>query len=193
MSNSKVTSNKPILHAKYINTAIPKLMEEFNYKSVMQVPKIEKVTINIGIGEALKRSSALQAAINDLQKIAAQKPIQRKAKKSISNFSLRAGQVIGVSTTLRKNKMWYFLDRFLNIALPRTRDFRGISAKKIDGQGNISIGILEQIVFPEIKYNEIDKLRGLQVSITTSTKNRDEGKRLLELIGVPFKKKDQRV
>ena len=164
-------------------------MKEFKFSNKLMVPKILKTTINVGLGEALASSNVIQIVTRDLQLITGQKPIERKAKKSIANFKLREEQVIGLSVTLRSNNMWFFLDRLLNIALPRVRDFRGVSEKAFDGNGNYSLGLQEQVIFPEIDYNEIDKLRGMQINIVTSKNSDEESKKLLELMGMPFIKK----
>ena len=150
------------------------------------VPKVVKTVVNIGLGEALDSSNVVQIVSRDLQLITGQKPIERKAKKSIANFKLREGQVIGLSVTLRGDRMWFFLDRLLNIALPRVRDFRGVSKKSFDGNGNYSLGLQEQVIFPEIDYNEIDKLRGMQINIVTSSDSDVESRKLRELLGMPF-------
>ena len=161
-------------------------MKEFNFTNKLRTPIVEKVVVSIGLGEALTSSNVIEAAKKDLQLITGQRPIETKAKKSVANFKLREGQVIGLSVTLRSKNMWYFLDRLLNIALPRVRDFRGVPKKSIDGNGNYSLGLSEQVMFPEIDYNEIDKLRGLQINIVTTAYNDSESKKLLELLGMPF-------
>ena len=149
-------------------------------------PKVVKTVVNIGLGEALDSSNVVQIVSRDLQLITGQKPIERKAKKSIANFKLREGQVIGLSVTLRGDRMWFFLDNLLNMALPRVRDFRGVSKKSFDGNGNYSLGLQEQVIFPQIDYNEIDKLRGMQINIVTSSDSDTESRKLLELLGMPF-------
>ena len=179
----------PRLKAKYNDEVIPEMMKEFNFSNKLMVPKILKTTINVGLGEALASSNVIQIVTRDLQLITGQKPIERKAKKSIANFKLREEQIIGLSVTLRSKNMWFFLDRLLNIALPRVRDFRGVSDKAFDGNGNYSLGLQEQVIFPEIDYNEIDKLRGMQINIVTSKNSNEESKKLLELMGMPFMKK----
>ena len=161
-------------------------MKEFNFTNKLRTPIVEKVVVSIGLGEALTSSNVIEAAKKDLQLITGQRPIETKAKKSVANFKLREGQVIGLSVTLRSKNMWYFLDRLLNIALPRVRDFRGVPKKSFDGNGNYSLGLSEQVMFPEIDYNEIDKLRGLQINIVTTAYNDSESKKLLELLGLPF-------
>jgi len=179
----------PNLQLFYRANVAGKLQEEFGIANVMRVPKVTKVNINVGLGEAIKNSASLAATVNDISKIAGQKPQVRRAKKSISNFSLRAGQVIGVSVCLRRSRMWYFLDRFINVALTRVRDFRGLPVSGFDGRGNYTVGVSEQIIFPEIDYNDIDRLRGLQVTVVTTAPNDAEGLRLLELLGMPFVRK----
>ena len=178
--------NIPKLKSEYFNQVVPEMMKEFSFTNKLRTPIVEKVVVNIGLGEALSSSNVIEAAKNDLQLITGQRPIEKKAKKSVANFKLREGQVIGLSVTLRSKNMWYFLDRLLNIALPRVRDFRGVSKKSFDGNGNYSLGLSEQVMFPEIDYNEIDKLRGLQINIVTTTYNDSESKKLLELLGMPF-------
>lgn len=172
----------------YAEKIVPKLMKENKYSSVMEVPKLEKVTINIGVGEAITNAKALDAALSDLTKVVGQRPVMTMARKSISNFKLREGAKIGVRVTLRRERMYEFLDRLMNIAIPRIRDFRGISNKSFDGRGNFNLGIREQIIFPEIDYDKIDKIRGMNVSITTSAKTDEECRQLLTELGMPFKK-----
>ena len=174
------------LREKFNKELVPQLQEKLGIKNVMAVPKLTKVVINMGVGEALTDKKHLESAVNDLESIAGQKAVVTKAKKSVANFKLREGQVIGLSVTLRSKNMWYFLDRLLNIALPRVRDFRGVPKKSFDGNGNYSLGLSEQVMFPEIDYNEIDKLRGLQINIVTTAYNDSESKKLLELLGMPF-------
>ena len=176
------------LHEKYGKEVIPGLMKEFRYANVMQVPRLSKITVNIGVGEAVFNSKALEAALADLTKITGQKPQITKAKKSIANFKLREGMEIGCMTTLRRAYMWHFLDRLISVALPRVRDFRGLSRRGFDGHGNYSLGVKEQITFPEIEYDHIDKIRGLNITMTTSARNDEEGLRMLELLGVPFRR-----
>ncbi|MCQ3929302.1 MAG: 50S ribosomal protein L5 [Chloroflexi bacterium] len=172
---------------KYRDEVVPALLEEFKYDNVMMVPRVVKVVINVGVGEALDNARALDAAVEDITKIAGQKPIITKAKKSVAAFKLREGRSIGVKVTLRGERMWAMIDRLVNIALPRTRDFRGISADCFDGRGNYTLGLREQLIFPEIEYDKIDKLRGLEITIVTTARNDEEGRRLLKLIGFPFK------
>ncbi|MBX3063553.1 MAG: 50S ribosomal protein L5 [Anaerolineae bacterium] len=171
----------------YKETVIPALMSEFKYESVMQVPKVTKVVINIGVGEAIDNAKALDGAVEDMTKITGQKPVITKAKKSVAAFKLREGRAIGVKVTLRNERMWALLDRLINLALPRTRDFRGISANAFDGRGNYTLGLREQLIFPEIEYDKIDKLRGMEITIVTTAKTDEEGRRLLKLMGMPFK------
>ena len=177
---------KPRLKDKFKNEIVPEMVKEFKFKNNLMVPKVVKAVVNIGLGEALDSSNVVQIVSRDLQLITGQKPIERKAKKSIANFKLREGQVIGLSVTLRGDRMWFFLDNLLNMALPRVRDFRGVSKKSFDGNGNYSLGLQEQVIFPQIDYNEIDKLRGMQINIVTSSDSDTESRKLLELLGMPF-------
>jgi large subunit ribosomal protein L5 len=170
----------------YRNEIVPTMMREFEFANPMRVPRVQKVVLNIGIGEALTNARAMEGATRDLATISGQKPVITRAKKSIAGFKIRQGNSIGTSVTLRGNRMYYFLDRLINMALPRIRDFRGIARRGFDGRGNFSIGIREQIIFPEIDYNQIDRIRGLQVTITTTAPNDVEAIRLLELYGMPF-------
>jgi large subunit ribosomal protein L5 len=173
---------------QYKQDVIPALTNEFGYKNLYQVPKLEKIVLNIGLGEAVANGRALDAAVGDLTTIAGQKPVITRAKKSIASFKLRAGMPIGAVVTLRGDHMYEFLDRLVATALPRIRDFRGISPNSFDGRGNYTLGLREQIMFPEIDYDKIDKVRGLEVSIVTSAKTDEEGRRLLALLGMPFAK-----
>jgi len=166
---------------------VPRLMDRFNYKNIMQVSKVDRVVLNIGVGEAAQNSRALDGAVNDLTIIAGQKPVITKARKSIAGFKLREGMPIGCKVTLRGEKMYHFLDRLINLALPRVRDFRGVSPKAFDGRGNYSLGIKEQTIFPEIEYEKIDKIRGLEVVIVTTAKTDEEGRELLKGLGMPFR------
>ena len=175
---------------RYQNEAVPALKKAFNYKNVMQVPRVEKVVVNIGVGEALDNAKALEFAVADLTTVAGQKPIQTKARKSIANFKLREGRIIGTKVTLRGPRMWAFLDRLLNVALPRVRDFRGVSPNAFDGRGNYTLGLKDQLVFPEIEYDKIDKLRGMEVTIVTTAPDDDQARALLTLLGMPFTKKE---
>jgi large subunit ribosomal protein L5 len=177
----------PRLKEKYLTEVVPALMQEFNYGSVMQVPRMNKVVVNIGLGEALNNSKAIDAAIEQLTMITGQKPVTTKAKKSIANFKLREGQAIGVMVTLRATRMYDFMDRLMNLALPRLRDFRGINRRSFDGRGNFSLGLREQIVFPEIEIDKIDMIRGLEISINTSAVDDAAGYALLKRLGMPFR------
>ena len=179
-----------ILKTHYMETVVPALKKEFGLSNGMQVPRIEKIVVNIGVGEALENAKALDAAVEDMTTITGQKPVVAKARRSIANFKLREGRAIGVRVTLRGGRMWSFFDRLVNVALPRTRDFRGISPNAFDGRGNYTLGIREQIIFPEIHYEKIDKLRGLEVTIVTSAPNDEQGRRLLQLMGMPFARGD---
>jgi len=175
------------LKEKYLAEVVPALMQEFNFSSVMQVPRLNKVVLNIGMGEALSNSKAIDAALEQLTTITGQKPVTTKAKTSIANFKLREGQAIGVMVTLRADRMHDFLDRLMNLALPRLRDFRGISRRSFDGRGNYSLGLREQIVFPEIEIDKIDKIRGMEISINTSAVDDAGGYALLKRLGMPFR------
>lgn len=175
---------------KYVDEVIPKLMKEYKYSSVMAVPKVEKVTINIGVGEAIQNAKTLDAAIKDLRTVTGQQPVITRARKSISNFKLREGMAIGCRVTLRRDRMYEFLDRLMNSAIPRIRDFRGISTKSCDGRGNFNLGIKEQLIFPEIQYDDIDKVRGMSVAITTTARTDAECLKLLRELGMPFKKEE---
>ena len=176
------------LKEKYQNEIQPKLMKESGYTSVMEVPKLSKITVNIGVGEAIQNAKALEAAVNDLTKITGRKPFVTRAKKSISNFKLREGAPIGCAVTLRRDVMYEFFDRLVNVAIPRVRDFRGINPKSFDGRGNFNLGLREQLIFPEIDYDKIDKVRGMNISITTTARTDEEGRRLLTEMGMPFRK-----
>ena len=183
----------PRMKQVYRDDVVAVLIREFGYGNPMQVPTLEKIVINIGLGEALESNSAVGAATGDLQKITGQKPLENRARMSIANFKLREGSVIGTSVTLRGYRMWQFFDRFVNITLPRTRDFRGISRTAFDGRGNYSLGMRDQSTFPEIDYNEIDRMRGMQVTIVTTAHTDEEGRRLLDLLGMPFMHADEPV
>jgi large subunit ribosomal protein L5 len=172
----------------YNNEIAPALMEDLGLKNAMQVPKISKVVVNIGMGEALDNPKSLEAATADMESITGQKPVVIKAKKSIANFKLREGRAIGAKVTLRGDKMWAFLDRLINVALPRTRDFRGVPSKSFDGRGNYTLGLREQLIFPEIVYDKIDKIRGMEITIVTTAETDDQGRRLLAKLGMPFSK-----
>jgi large subunit ribosomal protein L5 len=176
------------LKDRYQNEIVPALMDTLQIENIMQVPRVQKVVVNIGVGEALDNAKALDAAVEDMTKIVGQKPVITQARKSIANFKLREGRQIGVKVTLRGERMWSFLDRLMNVALPRVRDFRGISPNSFDGRGNYTLGLTEQLVFPEIEYDKIDKIRGLEVSIVTSARTDEEGLELLNMLGMPFRK-----
>jgi large subunit ribosomal protein L5 len=165
---------------------VPALMDEFEYKSVMQVPRLQKIVVNIGLGEALDNPKAIDFATNDIMAITGQKPVVTRAKKSIASFKLREGRAIGLKVTLRGERMWSFLTRLIHVALPRTRDFQGVSPDAFDGRGNYTLGLREQLIFPEINYDKIDKVRGMEVSIVTTAQTDEEGRRLLSLLGMPF-------
>ena len=176
----------PRLKDRYRKEIVPALMEEFGYRNVMEVPRLQKIVVNVGLGEALQDVKALDAAARDIATITGQKPIITRAKKSIASFKLREGNPIGVKVTLRGNRMYDFLDRMCNVALPRRRDFRGISPDSFDGRGNYTLGFREQLVWPEVDYDSIDKIRGMEVTIVTTAKTDEEGRRLLQLFGMPF-------
>ncbi len=176
------------LKERYQEEITPALIDSLNLDNVMEVPRLEKVVVNIGVGEALENARALEAAVADLTTVTGQKPIVTKARKSIANFKLREGRSIGVKVTLRSDRMWAFLDRLINVALPRVRDFRGVTLNSFDGRGNYTLGLREQLVFPEIDYDKIDKVRGMEVTIVTSAKTDEEGTQLLNLLGMPFRK-----
>ena len=175
------------LQEKYKNEVVPELTKKFGYKNIMQLPKIEKVIINMGVGEAVGNPKALDAAVNDLTIIAGQKPILTRAKKSLAAWKLREGMPIGTKVTLRGTRMYQFLDKFINVALPRVRDFRGVSSTAFDGRGNYAVGLKEQLIFPEIEYDKIDKLRGMNIVIVTTAEKDEEARELLKLMGMPFK------
>lgn len=174
------------LKEAYKSEIAPVLMKKFEYKSVMQIPKLDKIVLNVGCGEARENSKVVDAIINDLSIISGQKPIVCRAKKSVANFKLREGMPIGVKVTLRGDKMYEFLDRFFNLALPRVRDFRGINPNSFDGRGNYAMGIKEQLIFPEIDYDKIDKVRGMDIIMVTTANTDEEGRELLKLLGAPF-------
>ena len=173
---------------RFVSEVTPALMQKFSYKSVMQVPKVEKIVINMGVGEAVQNSKVLDAAVEDMQKIAGQKPVITRAKKSIAGFRLRENLPIGVKVTLRGDRMYYFLDKLFNISLPRVRDFRGVSSKSFDGRGNYTLGLKEQLIFPEIEYDKIDKIRGMDIVIVTTAQSDEEARELLTQLGMPFTK-----
>lgn len=176
------------LKIKYMEEVVPAMMERFNYKNVMEVPKLEKIVINMGIGEARENPKVLEAAVNELAQITGQRPVVTKAKKSIANFKVREGMNVGAKVTLRGDRMYDFLDKFMNIALPRVRDFRGVSDTSFDGRGNYAIGIKEQLIFPEIEYDKVESIRGMDIIIVTSAKTDEEAKVFLEMMGMPFRK-----
>ena len=173
---------------KYINEAVPALQQKFGYKNVMEIPKLSKIVINMGLGDCKDNPKGLEVAVAELATISGQKPLVTKARKSIANFKLREGMPIGVKVTLRGEKMWEFMDRLFNVALPRVRDFRGINPNSFDGRGNYSLGIKEQLIFPEIEYDKIDKVRGMDVCFVTTANTDEEGRELLKLMGAPFEK-----
>lgn len=179
---------KSRLKDKYLNEVVPALMEKFNYSNVMEVPKIEKVILNMGVGEAKDNVKILEAAVEEIQLITGQKPVITKARKSVANFKIREGMPVGCKVTLRGQKMYDFADKLMNIALPRVRDFRGVSKTSFDGRGNYSLGIKEQLIFPEIDYDKIDKIKGMDIIIVTSAKSDEEAREFLALMGMPFKK-----
>ncbi len=174
------------LKERYVTEVVPALTKQFEYSNPMEVPGLEKIVVNIGLGEALQNAKAVDAAVGDLQLITGQKPIVTRAKRSIAQFRVRTGNPIGVKVTLRGERMWDFLERLTRLALPRIRDFRGVPGKSFDGRGNFSLGLREQLAFPEIDYDKVDRLRGLEISIVTTAKTDEESKRLLELLGMPF-------
>ncbi len=175
------------LKAHYEQTVRPALIKYFSYRNIMEAPRMVKVVVNVGVGEALDNARALDATVEDVMKITGQRPVVTKARKSIANFKLREGRSIGVKVTLRGERMWAFLDRLMNVALPRTRDFRGVSPTGFDGRGNYTLGLREQILFPEIQYDKIDKVRGMEISIVTTARTDEEGRELLRLMGMPFR------
>ncbi|MEW8955388.1 50S ribosomal protein L5 [Clostridium sp.] len=174
------------LQEKYNNEVIPAMMEKFGYKNIMQVPRLEKIVINMGVGEAKDNPKTLEAAVADLQLICGQKPILTRSKKSVANFKIREKMAIGCKVTLRKNKMYEFADKFVSIALPRVRDFRGVSSKSFDGRGNYALGIKEQLIFPEVEYDKIDKVRGMDIIFVTTAETDEEARELLRFLGMPF-------
>ena len=179
-------ANTPNLKKLYQDEVAPALMQKFGYKSTMQIPRLEKIVVNVGCSEARENAKVLDAVVNDLTTITGQKAVITKAKKSVANFKLREGMPIGAKVTLRGNKMWEFLDRLFNVALPRVRDFRGISADSFDGRGNYALGVKEQLIFPEIEYDKIDKIRGMDIVVCTTAQTDEEARELLKLVGAPF-------
>jgi large subunit ribosomal protein L5 len=184
-------TEKPRLQQRYLRDVVPALVRDFNYQNPMQVPRLAKVSVNVGVGEAIANAKALDATVRDVSIITGPKPVIKKAKKSIAQFKLREGQNVGVMVTLRGERMWEFLDRLMNAALPRTRDFRGVPSRSFDGRGNFTLGLREQLIFPEINYDQVDKARGLEVSIITTASTDQEAKRLLELLGMPFQREGE--
>lgn len=176
----------PRLKEQYETQVVEEMIKAFNYRNKMQVPRLEKIVVNIGVGEALQNAKALDAAVEDLRVITGQQPVVTKARKSIAGFKLREGRQIGAKVTVRGNRMWDFMDRLCNIALPRRRDFRGVSPNSFDGRGNYTLGLREQLVFPEVSYDKIDKIRGMEITIVTTAQTDEEGRRLLALLGMPF-------
>lgn len=180
---------KYAIQERYKEKVVPALMQEFQFQNIMQVPRIEKIVVNIGAGDAVDNPKTLDGAVTDLRTITGQQPVITKARKSIATFKLREGRAIGVKVTLRGERMWSLLDRLVNLALPRIRDFRGVSPDTFDGRGNYTIGLREQLMFPEIQYDKIDKVRGMEITIVTTAKNDEEGRRLLKLLGMPFRER----
>jgi len=180
--------NIPRLKEKYNESVVPALMKKFAYKNVMEIPKIEKVIVNVGCGDCRDNQKMLEAVVKDISVITGQKAVVTRAKKSVANFKLRAGMPVGVKVTLRQARMWEFLDRLLNVALPRVRDFRGVNPNAFDGRGNFALGLTEQLIFPEIEYDKVEKIRGMNIVICTTAKTDEEARELLTLIGVPFAK-----
>ena len=181
----------PRLKEQYVDQVVPALIEEFGYDNRMQAPRLEKIVVNVGVGEALVNAKALDAAVSDLRTITGQQPVVTRARKSIAAFKLRQGRQIGAKVTLRGNRMWDFMDRLCNVALPRRRDFRGVSPNSFDGRGNYSLGLREQLVFPEVQYDQIDKIRGMEITVVTTAETDEEGRRLLALLGMPFARTEQ--
>ncbi|HHW39838.1 MAG TPA: 50S ribosomal protein L5 [Syntrophomonadaceae bacterium] len=175
------------LKERYRQEIVPQMMKKFNYKNVMEVPRLEKIVINMGVGEAIQNPKALEAAVNDLTQITGQRPVVTKARKSIAAFKLRSGMKIGCKVTLRGDRMYDFLDKLVNVVLPRVRDFRGVSPRSFDGRGNYTLGLREQVIFPEIDYDKIDKVRGMDITIVTTAKNDEEARELLRYVGMPFR------
>ena len=178
------------MQERYQKEVVPALQKAFEYKNIMQVPRIDKVVVNIGLGSEQENAKALEAAMGDMMTVTGQKPVSTKARKSIANFKLREGRIIGTKVTLRGDIMWAFLDRLINAALPRVRDFRGVSPDAFDGRGNYTLGLRDQLIFPEIEYDKIDKLRGMEVTIVTTANSDDHARLMLQLLGMPFKKEE---
>ena len=183
-----MVKNEPRLKTKYDTEAVPQLKKDFGYANIMQAPRLKKVVLNIGLGEAIQNPKAMEAAEHDLTAMSGQHPVVNRSKKSIANFKLRAGMPVGISVTLRGQRMYYFVDKLFNAVLPRIRDFQGMPRTSFDGRGSYSMGLKEQIIFPEIDYDKVDKVRGLEITITTTARTDEEGRRLLELLGMPFRK-----
>ena len=181
------------LKEQYSKETTTQLMDDFGFRNIMQVPRLQKIVVNVGVGEAMDNAKALDSAVEDMATITAQRPIVTKARKSIANFKLREGRSIGAKVTLRGEKMWAFFDRLVNIALPRTRDFRGVSPNSFDGRGNFTLGVTEQLIFPEVQYDKIDKIRGFEITIVTSAPDDQQGRRLLQLLGMRFPRGEQNV
>lgn len=181
------------LKERFRSETTPQLMKDFGFENTMQVPRLEKIVVNVGVGEALDNAKALDAVVDDISTITGQKPIVTKARTNIANFKLREGRSIGVKVTLRGEKMWAFLDRLMNVALPRTRDFRGVSPNSFDGRGNFTLGVTEQLIFPEVDYDKIDKIRGFEITVVTSAPDDEQGRRLLQILGMPFARGEQNV
>jgi large subunit ribosomal protein L5 len=185
--NGNGTKPRPRLQGYYLNTVRDRLQEQFGFKSVMQVPQLEKIVLNVGVGEATKNPKLLDSVVAELAQITGQRPVVRRAKKAISNFSLRQGMPVGVSVTLRRERMWEFLDRFVNVAVPRVRDFRGLPTRSFDGRGNYTVGVKEQLIFPEINYDRVEMIHGMDITFVTSTDRDDEAIALLRELGMPFR------
>ena len=191
MATPKATAQQPRLKARYYEEIVPALRKEFGYSNVMQAPAVHKIVINIGMGEAIQNAKAMDNAVRDLSDITSQRPVVTRAKRSVASFKLREGMPIGCTVTLRGNRMYDFLDKLVSVALPRLRDFQGVSRDSFDGRGNYTLGIREQLVFPEINYDKIDKVRGMEITIVTTARTDEEGRRLLQLMGMPFKRQAQ--
>lgn len=183
-----MVTTMPRLKEKYLQETLPTMRQEFNYDNVMQVPRLVKAVVNVGMGEAIQNAKALDAAVSDITAITGQRPVITRAKKSVAAFKVRTGMPIGVMVTLRGQRMYDFLDKLVNIVLPRIRDFQGVSPKSFDGRGNFSLGLQEQIVFPEIEYDKVDKIRGMEITVVTTARTDEEARRLLQLLGMPFRK-----
>ena len=191
MATPKATAQQPRLKARYYEEIVPALRKEFGYSNIMQAPAVHKIVINIGMGEAIQNAKAMDNAVRDLSDITGQRPVITKAKRSVASFKLREGNAIGCMVTLRGDHMYDFLDKLVSVALPRLRDFQGVSRDSFDGRGNYTLGIREQLVFPEINYDKIDKVRGMEITIVTTASTDEEGRRLLQLMGMPFKRQAQ--